>query len=52
MQKEFINEDNGVNTDELALNNGYISIVPVKFDMTGNFGLLKLTLLRKDFIFS
>jgi len=39
---EFINEDNGVNTDELALNNGYISIVPVKFDMTDHNNIKRL----------
>ena len=31
---EFIDEDNSQDTDEWALKNGYISIVPVKFDMT------------------
>ncbi len=31
---EFINEDKGEDSDEWALANGYISIVPVKFDMT------------------
>jgi 5'-nucleotidase len=31
---EFINEDKGEDSDEWALENGYISIVPVKFDMT------------------
>ncbi|MEO8252739.1 MAG: 5'/3'-nucleotidase SurE [Flavobacterium sp.] len=31
---EFINEDKGEDTDEWALENGYISIVPVQFDLT------------------
>ena len=31
---EFINEDKGEDSDEWALANGYISIVPVKLDMT------------------
>ena len=40
---EFINEDKGKDSDEWALENGYISIVPVKFDMTDheNIELLK-----------
>lgn len=31
---KFINEDKGEDTDEWALANGYISIVPVQFDLT------------------
>ena len=31
---EFINEDTNNDTDEYALNSGYISIVPVKHDFT------------------
>ena len=31
---EFINEDSKNDTDEHALNSGYISIVPVKHDLT------------------
>ena len=31
---EFINEDTNNDTDEYALNYGYISIVPVKHDLT------------------
>lgn len=31
---EFINKDSGHDSDEWALANGFISIVPVKFDMT------------------
>ena len=31
---EFVNEDQGEDTDEWALENGYVSVVPVQFDMT------------------
>lgn len=31
---EFVNEDKGEDTDEWALDNGYISVVPVQFDLT------------------
>ena len=31
---KFINLDKGKDTDQWALSNGYISIVPVKYDMT------------------
>ncbi|HTG65940.1 MAG TPA: 5'/3'-nucleotidase SurE [Flavobacterium sp.] len=31
---EFVNQDRGEDTDEWALHNGYISIVPVHFDLT------------------
>lgn len=31
---EFVNEDEGEDTDEWALKNGYVSIVPIQFDMT------------------
>lgn len=33
---EFINEDKGEDTDEWALKNGYISVVPVQFDLTAH----------------
>lgn len=33
---EFVNQDYGEDTDEWALKNGYISIVPVQFDMTAH----------------
>lgn len=33
---EFINEDNGEDTDEWALANGYVSVVPVQFDLTAH----------------
>ena len=31
---EFVNEDDGEDTDEWALKNGYVSVVPIQFDMT------------------
>ncbi|ATA90115.1 5'/3'-nucleotidase SurE [Capnocytophaga stomatis] len=34
MTGKFINEDVGEDTDEWALANGYVSVVPIKFDMT------------------
>ena len=30
----FLNNDNGIDTDEWALDNNYISIVPTQFDLT------------------
>tara|TARA_B100000767_G_scaffold275755_1_gene315088 strand:+ start:5459 stop:6229 length:771 start_codon:yes stop_codon:yes gene_type:complete len=39
---EFINEDHKNDSDEWALKNGYISIVPVKFDMTDHYNIEKL----------
>jgi 5'-nucleotidase len=31
---EFVNQDKGEDTDEWALGNGYVSVVPVQFDLT------------------
>jgi 5'-nucleotidase len=39
---EFINQDKGEDTDEWALANGYISIVPVQFDFTAHHAIQKL----------
>jgi len=39
---DFINDDNSQDTDEWALENGYISIVPIKFDMTDHKNIKKL----------
>lgn len=39
----FNNMDKGEDTDEYALENGYISIVPVKFDMTAHHYIQELT---------
>ncbi|MEZ7496086.1 5'/3'-nucleotidase SurE [Leeuwenhoekiella aequorea] len=33
---EFVNEDKGEDTDEWALANGYVSVVPVQFDLTAH----------------
>ncbi|MBG6133621.1 5'-nucleotidase [Aquimarina sp. EL_43] len=39
---EFINEDKGEDTDEWALHNGYISIVPTQFDLTAHHFIQEL----------
>ena len=39
---EFINQDKGEDTDEFALANGYISIVPVQFDLTAHHAIQTL----------
>ena len=39
---EFINEDQGEDTDEAALNQGYISIVPTQFDLTAHHAIQRL----------
>ncbi len=36
---EFINEDRGEDTDEWALHNGYVSVVPVQFDLTAHHAI-------------
>jgi 5'-nucleotidase len=36
---QFINNDNGEDTDEWALANGYVSIVPVHFDLTAHHAI-------------
>ena len=36
----FINKDNSNDSDEWALKNGYISIVPIQYDLT-NYSVLK-----------
>ncbi|PKG49953.1 5'/3'-nucleotidase SurE [Olleya sp. 1-3] len=33
---EFVNYDKGTDTDEYALENGYISVVPVQYDLTAH----------------
>ena len=35
----FENHDSGNDTDEYALANGYISVVPVKFDLTAHHSI-------------
>jgi len=39
---EFINEDKGQDTDEWALANGYISIVPTQFDLTAHHAIKEI----------
>ena len=39
---EFVNLDKGEDTDEWALANGYISIVPVQFDLTAHHAIQHL----------
>jgi len=39
---EFINEDRGEDTDEAALEEGYISIVPTQFDLTAHYAIQQL----------
>lgn len=39
---EFVNQDQGHDTDEYALNNGYISLVPVQFDLTAHHAIQQL----------
>ena len=39
---EFVNQDKGTDTDEWALENGYISIVPVQFDLTAHHAIQQL----------
>lgn len=39
---EFVNQDNGDDTDEWALENGYVSLVPVQFDLTAHHAMQTL----------
>ena len=45
---EFVNHDNGTDTDEWALGNGYISIVPIQFDMTAHHAIQQLNTWNLD----
>lgn len=36
---EFVNEDKGEDTDEWALKEGYVSVVPVQFDLTAHHAI-------------
>ena len=38
----FVNYDKGEDTDEWALKHGYISVVPVQFDLTAHHAIQKL----------
>jgi 5'-nucleotidase len=35
----FVNNDKGTDTDEWALANGYVSVVPVQYDLTAHHGI-------------
>ena len=39
---EFINEDKGQDTDEWALKEGYVSVVPTQFDLTAHHAIQEL----------
>lgn len=39
---KFVNQDKGEDTDEWALENGYISVVPVQFDLTAHHTIQQL----------
>lgn len=39
---EFINQDKGEDTDEWALEHGYISLVPVQFDLTAHHAMQQI----------
>lgn len=39
---DFVNQDKGEDTDEWALENGYISVVPVQFDLTAHHAMQQL----------
>ena len=39
---KFVNLDDGEDTDEFALENGYISVVPVQFDLTAHHAMQQL----------
>lgn len=39
---DFVNLDKGEDTDEWALSNGYVSIVPVQFDLTAHHAIQQL----------
>lgn len=39
---KFVNQDKGTDTDEWALANGYVSIVPVQFDLTAHHAITQL----------
>jgi len=42
MAGDFINEDKGEDTDEWALKNGYVSVVPVQFDLTAHHAIQEI----------
>lgn len=46
LKGEFINQDKGEDTDEWALAHGYISLVPVQFDLTAHHSIQSLNTWR------
>ena len=42
LKGEFVNYDKGTDTDEWALANHYVSVVPVQFDVTAHSSLLSI----------
>lgn len=45
---EFINKDKGEDTDEWALANGYVSVVPVQFDLTAHHAIQNINTWNLD----
>ena len=45
---KFINYDKGKDTDEWALANNYVSVVPIKYDMTHHYHLASLNFLEHE----
>ena len=43
---EFVNQDTGEDTDEWALENNYVSVVPVQFDLTAHQHIKELAQLN------
>ncbi len=44
----FVNQDGGEDTDEWALENGYVSVVPVQFDLTAHHAIQQLNRWKLD----
>ena len=42
MKGEFVSKDKGEDTDEWALAHGFVSIVPIQFDLTAHYAIMKL----------
>ena len=42
MTGKFTNPDQGHDTDEWALRNGYVSVVPTQFDLTAHHAIATL----------
>ena len=48
LTSKFVNYDQGTDTDEWALTNHYISVVPVQFDVTAHSSLSSVNKLFFD----